>query len=55
MNASASPVILSEIENNLFDKHISIYKNKKRIKKLLLRLGFEGNVKKLKLLENDDM
>ena len=38
----------------MFDRHIYIYKSQKRFKKLYLRLIFEGNVKKLKLLEEDE-
>lgn len=52
--ASCSPILLNEIENNLFEKHISIYKGEKRIKKLLLKLAFKGNTKHLRLLDKDD-
>lgn len=42
--------LLEDIENNLFEKKIDIITRENKRKSLLLKLSFEGNVKKLQLM-----
>lgn len=47
-------ISLEDIETNLYERYVSVYRGDKRVKKLLVRCSFEKNVKKLQILEKKE-